>query len=108
MKKFNQARVNGGSNYDSKRFQGIRPPATEVRVKRRKRRPLVGAPGAPATLSNCGNFLKPLATAARRKVGRQHQGNDLGDGNSAGDATMDNPQPSPKSRAAGIRMQFND
>ena len=34
---------------------------------------------------------KASATAARRKVRVQHQGNDLGDGNNAGDATMDDP-----------------
>ena len=42
--------------------------ATEVRVKQRKRRLLVGGPvpgavrstGLPATLSNCGDLLKPL------------------------------------------------
>ena len=44
------------------------------RVKQRKRRLLVarhivsGRAGA-ATLSNCGEFLKPPATAARRKAG---------------------------------------
>ena len=48
-----------------------------------------------ATPSNCGELLKPLATAAHRKVGVQHQGNNLGDGKNAKDATMDNPQPSP-------------
>ena len=41
----------------------------EKRVKRRERRPLVGL-SRPATLSNCGEFLKPLATAARRKARR--------------------------------------
>ena len=106
MKKFNQARVNGGSNYDSKalheklahpppRGNGRRP-ATEVRVKQRKRRLLVGA--------RARNTVKlrehPKASCNRGPPkGRvQHQGNDLGDGKIAEDATMDNPQPSPKSR----------
>ena len=76
----------------------------------RKRRALV-ARGAPvpraATLSNCGEFLKPPATAAPPKGVAQHQGNDLGDGNSAEDVTMDDPQPSAKGRH-GLRVLFND
>ena len=35
----------------------------------------------------------------------QHQGNNLGDGNSAEDATMDNPQPSPTLRSTEPLVQ---
>jgi hypothetical protein len=72
------------------------------RVKQRKRRLLVGM-GAlrvrarlPATPSNCGKFLKPALPSGRRKAVRG-RGNDLGYGKNALDATMDDPQPSPKS-----------
>jgi hypothetical protein len=63
-----------------------RDAATEVRVKQRKRRLLVAGAGEPppraATLSNCGDLLKPLAYRGPPKGRVQHQGNDLGDGNS--------------------------
>jgi hypothetical protein len=63
----------------------------------------------PATLSNCGKFLKPTTTKLMLK-GVGGRGNDLGYGNNVEDITMDNPQPSPKSWGfmPQIRMQFND
>ena len=42
----------------------------------------------------------------REPKGERGQGNDLGYGNSGGDATMGNPQPSPK--GVRLRMQFRD
>ena len=68
--------------------------------------PLVGV--GPCDTVKLREPPKASATAAPRKDGRQHQGNDLGDGKSAEDATMDDPQPSPTSRVPGIGMQFND
>ena len=71
-----------------------------------KGEPLVGS-GAPrvgpATLSNCGDLLKPPVTAARRKAECSTEGNDLGDGKSTEDATMDDPQPSAKDRERSTR-----
>ncbi len=52
-------------------------------LERRKRRLLVG-PMRPATLSNCGESLKLQLPQPPERVGA-HQGNDLGDGNNAGD-----------------------
>ena len=55
-----------------------------------------------ATLSNCGNVLKLQQPSMPRK--RVYgQGNDLGYGKIVEDATMDNPQPSPKSHCCTIR-----
>jgi hypothetical protein len=65
----------------------------------------------PATLSNCGEFLKPSATKRATK-GARGRGNDLGYGKNAEDVTMDDPQPSPNAilslAAREPRMQFND
>ena len=60
---------------------------------------------ASATSSNCGEFLKPSATKQPPK-GDCGRGNDLGYGNNALDATMDDPQPSAK--GPGLCVQFND
>jgi hypothetical protein len=122
VKEFKQALVNGGSNYDSngtnvrrgkggrderavtpqgRRSRSARASSrrTLKRVKQRKRRLLVGtaARGSrPATPSNCGKFLK-LSVTKHAPKGARGRGNDLGYGKSTPDATMDDPQPSPKS-----------
>ena len=80
MKKFNQARVNGGSNYDSTVCShGYMRGSSE----RREKRLLVGS-AEPATLSNCGESLKLQLPQPTERDGA-HQGNDLGDGNNAED-----------------------
>ena len=63
-----------------------------------------------ATLSNCGESLRALATKRVLRSARG-RGNDLGYGNNARDATMGDPQPSPAAacllgRPSGV--QFND
>ena len=81
---------------------------------------LLGRPAVSATLSNCGEFLKPLATAARRKAGCSTRVMTSGMVKTQRMLTMDDPQPSPTSQGApsphyaqggpgtGIWMQFND
>ena len=99
MKKFNQARVNGGSNYDSTVCShGYMRGSSE----RREKRLLVGSV-EPATLSNCGESLKLQLPQPTERDGA-HQGNDLGDGNNAEDWVTC----SQVLRAERPRMQFND
>ena len=59
-----------------------------------------------ATLSNCG---KPLKLCLPSKGGNTPygQGNDLGYGKIEQDATMDNPQPSPKSSDMDAVQRLN-
>ena len=52
-----------------------------------------------ATPSNCGEVLK-LQQPSQGGNTLDGQGNDLGYGKIAEDATMDNPQPSPKAKKA--------
>ena len=77
-----------------------RPPrggaATEVRVKQRKRRLLVGL--RPCNTVKLRELPKAFCHRGPPKGRVQHQGNDLGDGNSTEDVPMDNPQPSPTFR----------
>ena len=61
---------------------------------------LLGRPADSATLSNCGEFLKPLATAARRKVGCSTRVMTSGMVKTQRMLTMDDPQPSPTSQGA--------
>ena len=67
----------------------------------------------PATLSNCWEFLK-LLLPSRGGNPRGGQDNDLGYGENAKDATMDNQQPSPKGGGPPtggvppLRVQFTD
>ena len=59
-----------------------------------------------ATLSNCGDTLKPLPLNHRRKTGGGRV-NSPGYSKSVKDVTMGNPQPSPKG-CNDLWMQFND
>jgi hypothetical protein len=98
-------RGGGGATSPRPRRRGVARSArassrrTLKRVKQRKRRLLVGTAargGRPATPSNCGKFLK-LSVTKHAPKGARGRGNDLGYGKSTPDATMDDPQPSPKS-----------
>ena len=93
MKKFNQARVNGGSNYDSTLMRVVKGPNQM-------------GPSPSGDTVKLRETSKALTTAARRKVWVQHRGNDLGDGKNVRDATMGDPQPS--ATASGLCVQFND
>jgi hypothetical protein len=71
--------------------------------ERREKRLLVGSRGG---LPHCQIAGSPLSSSYRSRPERAsaHQGNDLGDGNNAGDWVTC----SQILRAPGLRMQFND
>ena len=103
MKKFNQARVNGGSNYDS-------TVAARQRVMRaaRKRRPLVVGPLGGSICDTVK--VRGVPKARRYQASAERRGVagvvTRGTVTTRRDVTMDDPQPSPRRRAA--RVQFND
>ena len=59
--------------------------------------PRASSPGSNpwATLSNCGDFLKLIATVSALKRVRHTRGNALGMVRTLLDITMDDPQPTP-------------
>jgi hypothetical protein len=98
VKKFNQARVNGGSNYDSTIRGSLKHHESALLV---------------FIIINKGNTVKvrglPKAFITKPLLkDRGGQANSLGYSNSMKDNAMDNPQPSPKVINQLLRMLFND
>ena len=85
MKKFNQARVNGGSNYDS----------LMIYLERNSAAPKAALVGSqePATLSNCGDILLGQWYRCLPEKAVQHRSESCGYGHKP--LNRDNPQPSP-------------